>query len=157
WRRHKTADPRMHLEAAAGWLKRAHDMSPDDGVSSGYSHRRGWWPSYRETSGYILVTFFDLGTHLKDGAYRDRAITICRWLCDVPNADGSLSNPEYGEGRGIVFDTGQVLQGYVRAFQETGETRFLEAANRAGEWLVKVADPEGRWTRNTFLGVPHAY
>ncbi|MFQ5912220.1 MAG: hypothetical protein ACE5JS_03465 [Nitrospinota bacterium] len=150
-------DPGVHLEAAISWLKRAHDLSADNGVSYGYSLRGGWRPSYRETSGYLAVTFFDLASRIQDPAYRDRATTICRWLCDVQNADGSISNPECGESRGIVFDTGQVLHGYVRAFQETGEAAFLEAARKASRWLVEVADPEGRWTTDTYGGIPHTY
>jgi hypothetical protein len=131
-------------------------MAGDGGVSYGYSLRGRWRASYRETSGYISVTFFDLAARNGDAEHRARAIGICRWLCGVQNADGSIANPELGPD-GIVFDTGQVLQGLVRAFGETGHTEFLEAAGRAADWLVRVADPDGRWTRNTFLGVPHAY
>ena len=155
-RRRRLDDPRVHLVAAIDWLKRAHDMGRDGGVSYGYCLHGGWRPPYRETSGYISATFFDLAAHLDDSDCRARAIDICRWLCRVQNADGSIANPEYGES-GIVFDTGQVLEGLVRAFRETGEERFLEAANRAATWLVNAADREGRWTQNTFMGIPHVY
>lgn len=149
-------DPHVHLDAAIRWLKRAHDMGQDGGVSYGYCLRGGWRPPYRETSGYISATLFELAERLGDSDCRTRALDICNWLCDVQNADGSVANPEFGV-HGIVFDTGQVLEGYVRAFRETGDARFLDAANRAASWLVTVADPEGRWTRNTFLGTPHVY
>jgi hypothetical protein len=45
----------------------------------------------------------------------------------------------------------------VRAYEETQDETFLSAAERAGDWLVRVADAEGRWTRNTFGGIPHVY
>jgi len=129
----------------------------DDGVSYGYSVWGGWRPSYCETSGYIATTFFDLAGHSQHAELRDRAIRIARWLCDVQNPDGSFSNQAYHAERGIVFDTGQDLFGLVRAYKETGDEQFLAAANRAGSWLTDIADATGRWTRHTYLGIPHVY
>lgn len=151
-----TADPDAHLRAAEGWLKRAHDQGPDDGVSYGYSISEGWRPSYRETSGYIATTFFNLARHRNDPGYRDRALRICRWLLGVQNRDGSFSNPRYGDA-GIVFDTGQDLFGLVRACEETGDAAFRDGARRAADWLVDIADGQGRWTRNEHLDTPHVY
>ncbi len=145
-----------HLEAAISWLKRAHDVTSDEGVSWGYSLKGGWRLSYRETSGYIATTFFDLAKQLKDDDCWERAMAISKWLVEMQNADGSISDPRYGSG-GIVFDTGQVLLGLVRAFEETQELLFLQAAERAGDWLVEVAETQGRWLRNTHLGIPHVY
>jgi hypothetical protein len=150
------ADPDRHLRAAEAWLVRAHDATPDDGVSYGYSLRGGWRPSYRETSGYIATTFFNLAEFRHRPEYRERAIRIARWLCSVQNRDGSFSNPHYGPD-GIVFDTGQALFGLVRAHRETGEPVFLEAASAAGRWLVQIADGSRVWTRNEHLGTPHVY
>ena len=148
--------PAAHLRAAENWLKRAHDQSPDDGVSYGYSVRGGWRPSYRETSGYIATTFFDLARHHADPDYRERALRVCRWLLSVQNRDGSFSNPRYGDA-GIVFDTGQDLFGLVRAYEETREAVFKDGAMRAADWLVAIADARGRWTRNEHLDTPHVY
>ncbi len=149
--------PRAHLDTAIDWLLRAHDQGANGGVSYGYSLRGGWRPSYRETSGYIAETFFDLAATLGRPDYRARAVRVCEWLCRVQNADGSISNPAYHEQQGIVFDTGQVLHGLVRGFEETGESAFLHAAERAGDWLVRVADGDGRWTRSVHNGIPHVY
>jgi len=154
--RSRPADPEAHLRAAEEWLKRVHDQGADDGVSYGYSIRGGWLPSYRETSGYIATTFFDLARHRNDPDYRERALRICRWLLSVQNQDGSFSNPRYGDA-GIVFDTGQDLFGLIRAHEETGETVFKKGALRAADWLVDIADGRGRWTRNEHLGTPHVY
>jgi hypothetical protein len=148
-------DPHRHLDRAVGWLKRAHDMG-QGGVSYGYGFPGRWRAPYRETSGYISATFFDVAERLGDADARRRAIAISRWLCGVQNADGSIANPRYAES-GIVFDTGAVLEGFVRAFRATGAPEFLEAATRAANWLVAVADRNGHWTRNTFRGVPHVY
>ena len=154
--RPRKADPAAHLLAAEDWLRHAHDQAPDDGVSYGYTVRGGWQPSYRETSGYIATTFFDLARDCDKPEYRERALRICRWLLSVQNKDGSFANPRYGN-EGIVFDTGQDLFGLVRAFEETGEAVFKDGALRAANWLVSIADGEDRWTRNEHLNTPHVY
>ena len=153
----RTRAPQEHLEAAVRWLERAHDAGADGGVSYGYSLRGGWRPPYIETSGYILVTFLDLARLGRWTGLEQRARAIADWLCSVQNPDGSFSNPRFSGRQGIVFDTGQDLLGLVRIHERTGEARYLEAARRAAAWLVRVADGEGRWTRNTFNGIPHVY
>jgi Squalene-hopene cyclase C-terminal domain len=151
--------PAQHLAAAEAWLRRAHDRQEhgaDDGVSYGYSIRGGWRPSYRETSGYILTTFFDIARERGDAEYRQRAIRVAEWLLGVQNPDGSIANPRYGQ-EGIVFDTGQVLFGLVRAYEETHRPEFKTAATRAADWLVGVADEQGLWTRCEHLNTAHVY
>jgi len=147
----------QHLEEATRWLVRAHDATADCGVSYGYSLRGGWKASYPETSGYIAETFFQLAEHLGDTGLTLRAKQICYWLLEVQNSDGSFSNPALVGRQGIVFDTGQDLFGLLEAHQRTGNELFLRAACRAGNWLVAVADSRGRWTRQTYCGIPHVY
>jgi len=154
---HPAAEPRLHLKAAVDWLKRAHSSSPDDGVSYGYSLKGGWRPSYRETSGYIAVTFFNVAKQLDDEDAKRRAVAICDWLRSIQNPDGAISNPQLHGNTGIVFDTGQVLFGLVRAYEETKDERFKKAARSAGDWLVNVADDQGIWTRNTHNEIAHTY
>ena len=154
--RPRKTDPASHLLAAEDWLRRAHDQGPDDGVSYGYTVRGGWQPSYRETSGYIATTFFNLAEDSHKPEYKERAMRICRWLLSVQNKDGSFANPRYGD-EGIVFDTGQDLFGLVRAFEETGEDAFKVGALGAANWLVTIADETGRWTLNEHLNTPHVY
>jgi hypothetical protein len=45
----------------------------------------------------------------------------------------------------------------VRAYEETGEIAFMNGALRAADWLVNIADDQGRWTRNEHLNTPHVY
>lgn len=146
----------VHLNAALAWLERAHERANCGGVSYGYSLRGGWLPPYRETSGYILTTFYRAASALQRPALAQRAEQVARWLVSVQNADGSFANPKYGSD-GIVFDTGQDLFGLVTAFEQTQDPVFLEAAQRAGAWLVKVADEAGIWTRHEHKNTPHVY
>ncbi len=145
-----------HLNAAIGWLEQAHDHGQRGGVSYGYSLRGGWLPPYRETSGYILTTFYRAADDLGRPDLAQRAEQVARWLVSVQNADGSFANPQYGSD-GIVFDTGQDLFGLVTAWERTQDPVFLEAASRAGAWLVKVADEAGIWTRYEHKNTPHVY
>lgn len=149
--------PREHLKAAIDWLALAQDMGARGGVSYGYSVRGGWRPPYRETSGYIAETYFDVAAFLGEESFRDRAIRTLDWLCSVQNADGSIANPHFDADSGIVFDTGMVLHGFVRGFTETGDGKYLRAGERAADWLVSIADAEQRWTRNEFRNTPHVY
>ena len=155
----KRGVPSEHLKAAVDWLKRAQDATPDGGVSSRFSLRPGrfgWWSSYRETTGYIVETFYDVADYLGDENARDRALAMLEWLLEIQNPDGSISNPAYGPD-GIVFDTGQVLFGLVRGYQELHEQRFLDAAHRAATWLANSLDEDGAWRRFSHLGTPHTY
>jgi uncharacterized protein YyaL (SSP411 family) len=145
-----------HLDAALAWLERAHDQALRGGVSYGYSLRGGWLPPYRETSGYILTTFYRAADALARPQLAQRAEQVARWLVSVQNEDGSFANPKYGND-GIVFDTGQDLFGLVTAWERTRDPVFLQAAQRAGAWLVKVADEFGIWTRFEHKNTPHVY
>jgi len=51
-----------------------------------------------------------------------------------------------GEGRTpAIFNTGQVMFGWLAAFEATGEGAYADALRRAGVWLVSMLDGEGRW------------
>ncbi len=57
----------------------------------------------------------------------------------------------------IVFNTGQILKGLVRSYQETSNERYLDAAKRAGNWLVEMQDLDGAWRRCTYHNTPTVY
>ena len=155
-RRPSRASPEDRLLAAEQWLCRAQDVTPDGGISYGYSIRGGWRPSYPETSGYIATTFLRLARDRHPG-YAERAQRILEWLLRIQNQDGSFGNPRFGPG-GIVFDTGQVLFGLVRGYEATNDQRLLASARRAANWLTTAADASNlRWTRHEHLDTPHVY
>ena len=153
--KHYPGAPEDHLLAAEAWLCRAQDASADGGVSYGFSLLGGWRPSYPETSGYIATTFFRLAKN-RNPVYAERAHRIVRWLVTIQNADGSFSNHRYGK-QGIVFDTGQILFGLVRAYELSGDPNVLASARRAADWLTQIADADLRWTRNEHFDTPHVY
>ena len=46
-----------------------------------------------------------------------------------------------------VFNTGQVLFGWLAAFRATGEAEFADAARRAATYLVEVQESDGHWRK----------
>jgi uncharacterized protein YyaL (SSP411 family) len=48
-----------------------------------------------------------------------------------------------------VFNTAQVIFGWLAAFRAVGDDRFLTEARRAGRWLIDVMDRDGAWRRFT--------
>ena len=49
----------FHIKKAIEWLFFAQKVTKDGGVSHGFDLFSGWLPSYSETSGYLIPTFFD--------------------------------------------------------------------------------------------------
>jgi uncharacterized protein YbaR (Trm112 family) len=145
----------FHLKEAVEWLKRAQDATPDRGVSRGYSvgwtphlDIRGWQPSYPETTGYIIPTLFDCVALLGDSDLRRRAIEMADWEIDVQLETGAVRGGTIADRPSpAVFNTGQVMLGWLRTADETGDARYLEASDRAGRYLVQTQLPDGSWRK----------
>jgi len=57
-----------------------------------------------------------------------------------------------------VFNTGQILQGLVRAHRETKRPETLQAALAAADWLIEMQSPDGSWSGpGAYQGVAHTY
>jgi len=129
-------------KAAVDWLFRAQDATPDGGVSMFYSLGKGWsLESYKEVSGYILPTLFDLYRETKNKQYKNRAIRIADWLINV---QGKKGNWDY------VFDTGQVILGLTRTYKETKDQKYKNSIVGAADWLVNIQSKDGSWRRKIF-------
>jgi hypothetical protein len=145
----RTASSRRHLDATMRWLCRAQDHGGGRGVSAGYSLKEGWLPPYPETTGYIIPTFYDYGHFSGRAEFAARALRMADWEIEVQLPTGAVQAGTYRAGdavrRAAVFNTGQVILGWCRTFGETKAQRFLEAARRAGDWLVGVQSSDGAW------------
>src|SRR5260370_17900845 len=65
----------------------------------------------------------------------------------------SDSNPQPS-----VFNTGQILQGLVRAHTETRNAEIMERAVAAGYWLAAIQQADGSWSGlATYQGAAHTY
>ncbi len=145
------------LQYSMEWLLFAKKKSRSTGISFGYSLFNGWTPAYPETNGYIissLINYYQLTNEMK---WLNLAVEIGDWEIQIQKADGSVRvGNEYNENSD-VFDTGMVLEGFVRLFISTGFERYLNAARKAADWLIHVMNPDGSWDKFTFKDIPHVY
>jgi len=158
-----------HIKAGLDWLKYAQDIDENDGVARSYClkpigyWKRGWAPSFPETTGYIIHTVFDCYYLYKDEDLKRRSIKMADWLCSVQLPDGGIPGGYIGETENpVVFDTGQVILGWCRAYLETKSDKYYEAICRAGDFLVEIRGGpiDGLWRKYTTIqndGFIHAY
>jgi len=147
----------FHLRAAMEWLCRAQDITVCGGVSGGYSLEDGWLPPYPETTGYIIPTFLQYGLLNNDAHYLGRAVEMGDWEIEIQHPSGAVRGGMGIKEYPIVFNTGQVILGWASLYRETKKNKYLEAAVRAADWLLSVQDEDGKWSKYTYLGIPHAY
>lgn len=156
-REHETMD---HLGAAIGWICRAQDASGDGGVARSYSlvynpcfRRKGWMASYPETTGYIIPTMFDYA-RLSGEAKKEifgRAVRMADWECEVQMSCGAVQGGTVDQKRPAtpaIFNTGQVIFGWLAAYRETGGVKYLRSAEKAGVYLAGQQDADGAWRKN---------
>jgi hypothetical protein len=138
-----------NLHATYQWLCEAQDATPDGGVSGCYNLGSGWGASYPETTGYIIPTFLHYGEafHVPDA--HDRAIRMADWETDVQLPDGAVRSGMLDVKVGpAVFNTGQVLFGWVAAYAATRDERYARSASKASEWLLSVQSQDGAWRKH---------
>ncbi|MCK7578206.1 MAG: hypothetical protein MZV65_22365 [Chromatiales bacterium] len=110
-----------HLESAIHWLLNAQRATPDDGVPVGYfpcneNVKRGWMPSYPETTGYIIQTLVEYASRYDQPEVADSARRMALWEADVQMASGAVQGgPLCAPDRqyAAIFNTGMVLQGWT--------------------------------------------
>ena len=154
--RRDAGDISQSAGAAIAWLCRAQDVHADGGVARSYSLAyhpyfglRGWTPSYPETTGYIIPTVFDYASQSGREDLFNRAVRMADWECDVQMDNGAVQGGTVNEPpTPAIFNTGQVIFGWIRAFQETGNDKYLASAVRAGDYLVSGQDADGAWRKN---------
>lgn len=143
-----------HARLAIDWIKHAQDVAGDGGVPGMYTLGKGWEPSYPETTGYIIPTMFDYYWYSHDDDCKNRAVKMGEWLVSVQCENGAFKDQS---GNPFIFDTGQAVQGLVRAYNETRSEKYLSSAIEAGDFLVHMQDADGAWRRFVYNGVVQIY
>jgi len=145
-----------HLIATLRWIERAHKVINQKGISKGYDLLRAYWsPAYPETTGYTIPTLINAATILHQPIWLEIAIRLAEYLLNCSNSDGAVVHWQDGSsGKPIVFDTGQVIFGWIAAYKATEDARFFTAANKAANWLASIQDPGGAWLKGQYLDVP---
>lgn len=148
-KRTKPQPAAAHLEAAMRWLCRAQDATPDGGVARMYHIKTGWGASYPETTGYIIPTFIEFARLSDRPEFLQRALRMADWEIDVQMPSGAVQGGTVADPPSpAIFNTGQVIFGWLAAYEASGDPRYKGAAIRAGNYLLEQQDGDGAWRRN---------
>lgn len=154
-------EARARARAAAEWLFRAQDATPDDGVSQGYfpcDAGPAWRPSYPETTGYIITSLLAFAERYGYDEARARALRMARWEIAVQMPSGAVQGGMFRPGTpqvAAVFNTGMVLDGWASAYRATGERDVLEAGERAAQFLLADMDELGHFRSHGAFVIQH--
>jgi len=87
----------------------------------------------------------------------NRALRLGDWEIEVQLPCGAVRRSYGLKAEPAIFNTGQVIFGWVELFRITDNKNYLNAAIRAGDWLLENQDLDGKWSRFTYMGIPHSY
>lgn len=165
-KRHKSIEDNIHyIKLATDWLLKAHSICANQGFSKLYSLRDGWYGPYAETTGYIIPTLHAVlnSIEYKKPEIEKAIIESANWLTRIQYENGAFgdsisSNPSiYKTSQELVFDTGQAIFGLICAFNMSGENKFINSAIKAADWLIRVQDENGTWSKYVYNEIPHTY
>lgn len=124
-RRAAPRTPAVHQAATVAWLHRAMESSSDGGVpASNDVLRSSWAPSYPETTGYLIPALLDYSATTGDLTARATALDLAGYLLTVQAASGGIRSWSAASPL-FIFDTAQVLQGWLAVHAETGDECYL--------------------------------
>jgi glycosyltransferase involved in cell wall biosynthesis len=146
----------LAIDEALGWLCRSQDRVGSGGV--GCYEFYSWTTGYPEVTGYIIPTLWDCHHQLGRKDLAERAVRMADWELRIQQPEGGFAGGYEGDGSPpVVFNTGQVIRGLLRSADETGDERYLDAAVRAGRWIVANQEADGSWARANFKGMKRVY
>src|SRR4029077_17287303 len=111
------------LRSVVDWI--FHAQRRDGGIAAYYSFLTGYSESYPEVTGYTIPTLYDFFRLTGDLVARHAAYLATDWLLSLQMTSGAfpggLHRSDIGpdhDAQPSVFNTGQILQGLVRAYAE---------------------------------------
>ena len=141
---------RVHLDAAMAWLKRAQDATPDAGVAQTWLIRyQKWAPSYPETTGYIIPTFYRYAALAGDDDARRLARAMADWECEIQHPSGGVLAGALGDSdQPTIFTPGRCCSaGYGplsrRATSATARLPCAPPPGCATSWMQTAAGASG--------------
>jgi hypothetical protein len=118
----------------------------DGGIAAYYSLLTGYSDSYPEVTGYLIPTLYDFAAASQNRDAAMAAERATQWLLSLQLINGAFPGGLHGgNAQPSVFNTGQILQGLVRAHRETKLAKVQQGAIAAGDWLTKAQATDGSW------------
>lgn len=147
--RHPAGNSAEHLDATMVWLARAQDAGDDEGLARMYHLKLGWGASYPETTGYAIPTFLRYAAYTGRDDFAERALRMAEWETQVQMDSGAVQGGVVSDSpTPAIFNTGQVLFGWLAAFRRDERAAFKASALRAADYLVAQMDQDGAWRKN---------
>jgi len=151
----KTYPNYVHMGAAIDWLLYAQKVTNTGGFSSAYSLYLGWRDPFPETTGYIIPTLLNIYNQSGEKALLESALKAGNWLVSIQNDNGYFFEPHKRDP--MVYDSGQVIFGFISLYTFTKEEKFLKSAIKSADWIVDVQEEDGSWKKFAFNNIPHTY
>jgi uncharacterized protein YyaL (SSP411 family) len=90
---------------------------------------------------------FILADYFSDTTYAESACRMADWECDIQMSSGAvMGSVVTATPTPAVFNTGQVVFGWLAAYGQNKDRKYLRAAERAGNFLVDVQENDGSWS-----------
>ncbi|MFY9742702.1 MAG: prenyltransferase/squalene oxidase repeat-containing protein [Candidatus Sulfotelmatobacter sp.] len=143
------------------WILQA--QQPDGGIAAYYSLLAGYSASYPEVTGYIVPTLYDYAQQVSDGRLGRETIAAAEratdWLLFLQIPNGAFPAGLHGAtAEASIFNTGQILQGLIRAHAETNRHEILRGSILAADYLIRMQQPDGSWSgTGAYQGSAHTY
>ncbi len=144
------------IKKALTWINNSQDKVGSGGVGC-YEYYR-WTTGYPEVTGYIIPTIWEAAHYYNNDDLKNRALRMADWELKIQREDGGWEGQYEGDKKpSVVFNTGQVIRGMISSYKETKNEKYLNAAIRAGDWIVNTQDEDGSWTSTNFKQMKRVY
>ena len=137
-------DLHAHLRASYNWIERS--CSPrSGGARAYYTPLRGWGKTYPQVTGCLIPTVLRIGTTLGSRHSDALARRFGDYLLDIQHPEGAWHGGMWPARRSTPlnhFTTAQIVQGLCALSRHTGDSRWIDSANRAASWIARTLEGE---------------
>ncbi len=139
-------DRKKGIDQAIDWLLSSQKaMKTSKGIGS-YHLITGWTSPYPETTGYLIPTLIDYGIKYNHNESIQAAIEAADWLITIQKQSGGWQGMRVDDQKPeVIFNTAQVVRGLARAYQYTGDKKYIEPIKKACDWLCDNQYHRGYW------------
>ncbi|MFW6009148.1 MAG: hypothetical protein ACOCP8_07785 [archaeon] len=163
-RKNEIKDIDTHIKESINWLIYGFEKTNNKGIPIAFIPKFGekWGAPYPETTGYIIPTLIKASEHLNNGNnLLNHAEKMGKWLISLQYSNGSFPG-NHGfftieDSEPIVFNTGQIIFGLNDCYRITKKEEFIEASNKACEWLLNIQNNDGSWQEFTYKNFAKSY
>lgn len=149
------------IDKGIQWILFHQSLQPDNGVTGMVTFSAGKLiieTSYPEVTGYIIPTLFDYASIFRSEPVFDSAVKAANFELPLQHHSGYFPGCLVGKATGpSVFNSAQIVHGLVRAYKETGDSKFIESAIKACRWICDVQEEDGSWGKFNFSGMKRTY